>query len=492
VLFLCNYILAETRQSFLCCTQEAGTLPQKAMMELSMLCNRMRFMTLLLGLTALSGCDVPLESQGINFGAPTQPMPADMQSAMAIGTNAARATAKVDYCTANAAPAASEAAMKTQITDMITSMMSPSGSGSAPLVEGGVAINIAKMIGQAAFNGYKTGRAMAGMREQDTNDSDLQPGTIGPFGLRNFGRNLHNRYMHPAMQSAMTGADTADQTNSTPFWRGLGDYYESYFDGEFVDRFGNKLAKPGLGTSTKDGASQTATVTDTDIAGAVAVFIEYVADRVVSTPVWVSETDDTGAMAKDNALYYYPGGTTDEPTAASLGFTKALLLDGEPASKQLPGEPTARTPAPPEGLGITKLKARVIRYISDAAGTEADVLGGAVAGTFGGVGVAFGPFGKLSFGDNQTLQTLLKSALAHAFTRAAEQVGCEIISRISVPDIPTDEAKMPGSDKQAFAAAMMRQGREIPPGKMREMMAREKMFDLHNEIVHLSRMKISE
>ena len=60
-------------------------------------------------------------------------------------------------------------------------------------------INIAKMIGQAAFNGYKTGRAMAGMQDTDTNDSDLQPGTIGPFGLRNFGRNLHNRYMHPAM-----------------------------------------------------------------------------------------------------------------------------------------------------------------------------------------------------------------------------------------------------------------------------------------------------
>ena len=104
-----------------------------------MLCNRMRFMTLLLGLTALSGCDVPLESQGINFGAPTQQMPEAMQSAMAIGTRAAKATAKVDYCTAGAAPAATAAAMKTHITDMITSMMSPSGSGSAPLVEGGVA-----------------------------------------------------------------------------------------------------------------------------------------------------------------------------------------------------------------------------------------------------------------------------------------------------------------------------------------------------------------
>jgi hypothetical protein len=76
------------------------------------------------------------------------------------------------------------------------------------------------------------------------------------------------------------------------------------------------------------------------------------------------------------------------------------------------------------------LKAQAIAYLANTGATRTSTLGGLVTGSFGGLGVSLGVFGKISIGDNQTLQTIVKTALSHAAARAAEQASYLALSQI--------------------------------------------------------------
>lgn len=180
--------------------------------------------------------------------------------------------------------------------------------------------------------------------------------------------------------------------SKTEFLIHLVAYYSAYYNGNFVDRFGNKFNKPTFSGS----------INDTDISDAVAVFVELLADEVTQTPVW---TDNN---------HYYPAGSTDEPTALSSGLVT----------------PTALVSTSSE-CGINLLKAQAIYYIGNAASTKASSLGGLVTGGFGGFEVGLGFLGKFSVGDNQTLQEIIKTILAHTAARAAEQASYTVLSRVS-------------------------------------------------------------
>lgn len=211
------------------------------------------------------------------------------------------------------------------------------------------------------------------------------PGSLSNADFRTFARDLSNSTLNPVVAGASTTA-----TSQQIFWKNLVNYYEAYFSGTFTDRFGNTLPKP----------SMTSTISDEEISGVVAVFIELLSDAILPTPGWKDPASGT----------YYPGASKTRSTYFAVGVTKA----GPNQEGQITPE------AQSTECGITPLKAMAMTYLANTASTRASTLGGLVTGGFGGVNVGLGILGKFSIGDNQTLQTIVKTALSHATARAAE------------------------------------------------------------------------
>jgi hypothetical protein len=173
-------------------------------------------------------------------------------------------------------------------------------------------------------------------------------------------------------------------------------YETAYFKGQFTDRFGTTLTKPTLAL----------TITDQEISAVLTTFLEALADDLFSTtPVW-----------KDANNNYYPGDNTSEPTF--------LTFPGAPAAVLLVDS----------GCGMTKLKSDALAYLSGKASTWAAGGTGFVLGSLG--GVAGGPvlvWGKLSIGDNKTLQTVAQTMLAGAAKRATFEALKDVLINIDQP-----------------------------------------------------------
>jgi hypothetical protein len=207
--------------------------------------------------------------------------------------------------------------------------------------------------------------------------------------FKTFAKTMRNLLVSPtlavgALQSGSPVSTAAKSGDSVTFKSAFVSYFSAYYKGSFVDRFGTKLAKPGISR----------TISDAEIASAIKVMWELVFDYTLHTPVWKSGTT------------YYPGATTEVPTAvaAKLIVAQDLLADAD--SKH---------------CGITALKAEAIEYLSNAAADRAAALGGLVGGSFGGFHFGFGVMGKLSIGDNQMLQAVVKMSLSETAGRAAEE-----------------------------------------------------------------------
>lgn len=170
-------------------------------------------------------------------------------------------------------------------------------------------------------------------------------------------------------------------------------YFSAYYKGKYVDRFGDTLAKPVISR----------TIGNTEIAGAAQVLLELLMDYGFRTPVWVDASGN-----------YYPGAAKKDtpPTVIAAGIVGPtnLLKAGEEHK-----------------CGITQLKAEAIEYLANAASARASAVGGLVGGSFGGLHFGLGVFGKLSIGDNQTLQVLVKTSLGKFFERAAEEVSYRVL-----------------------------------------------------------------
>jgi len=59
-------------------------------------------------------------------------------------------------------------------------------------------------------------------------------------------------------------------------------------------------------------------------------------------------------------------------------------------------------------------------------------VGGISGGSFGGFGVSLGAFGKVSVGDNQTVQVVIKTVLAKVAERVAADASYRVLYK--VPD----------------------------------------------------------
>jgi hypothetical protein len=191
---------------------------------------------------------------------------------------------------------------------------------------------------------------------------------------------------------------TANSANAKLFRDTLAKYFSAYYQGGYVDRFGDTIPKPILAQN----------VGNTELAGVASVFLDFMMDYSLRTPVW-----------KDKNGNFWPGNSKTPPTATTIPnfiITLSLLDDGDS-----------------QKCGITPLKAEAIEYIAKAAGNRASMLAGTFGSSIGGIHIGIGVLGKLSIGDNQTLQVLTKTSLSKTFERAGEESAYRILTYIGYP-----------------------------------------------------------
>jgi hypothetical protein len=165
-------------------------------------------------------------------------------------------------------------------------------------------------------------------------------------------------------------------------------YLKAYYDGNFYDRMGTAISKPQLPNSLTNFS-----VPDSEIVAAETVLLEFLIDCIDPTPV-MGDKDDHPA-----GTTYYPGGSTNEPTALTTGLASYVTL-------------------PPDGCGITLKNVWVLKDLANAASDQAAAVGGLIANTPGGISFGLGVLGKISIGDNQTLSDLVKTAVSDVALRA--------------------------------------------------------------------------
>lgn len=210
-------------------------------------------------------------------------------------------------------------------------------------------------------------------------------------------------------------------------------YEADYFNGNFIDRFGNSIPKPQISN----------TVSNDDIAGALTVLLEAIADEIFpDTPVWAAVLAEKPGKAADSAAspskaggrVYYPGGSSKPP---SVLVFRAKREGKEPENLADPiFDPNAEKD--PSGCGMTKLKAEALIYVSGKASTWASGQAGLVLGALGGANFGLPiVLGKISIGDNKTLQIIVQTALAFTARRAAYEATWPLLYQIDEPRLGT-------------------------------------------------------
>jgi len=194
-----------------------------------------------------------------------------------------------------------------------------------------------------------------------------------------------------------TSAPATGDPATDGFWDRLRGYYTAYYDGEFVNYFGQKLEKP----------KRSLTVSNEDIANATVVFIELLFDESLKTPVWV------------NGKKYYPGGTDAMPTVAKLKYRKPTEIAGGT-----------------RGCGINVPKANTIKYLAHTFSTAATTESALAVNSFGGIELGFGMLGKINIGDNQTLTTLIQASVSEIVGRLTVELAHPILANLDFGDLP--------------------------------------------------------
>lgn len=214
------------------------------------------------------------------------------------------------------------------------------------------------------------------------------PSRITHRQLKAFADKFFDLQLRPTLMSGRRG-DEGGQA--------FAGYFEAYYNGKFVDRLGMSVQKPSFLSSSS--IPLNLTIPNADIAAAFAVLLEYMIDLFDPTPV-MGDTKTPGDQTK-----FYPGGKVDSrPTALGLNFAEYRQL-------------------PASGCGVTIKSVPILSMLAHAAGDRATALGGLVSDSFGGLGVSFGGFGKVSIGDNQTVATLVKTAASRVAARATFAAG---------------------------------------------------------------------
>jgi hypothetical protein len=191
----------------------------------------------------------------------------------------------------------------------------------------------------------------------------------------------------PNLQALAAGS-SASTTSRPKLDAALVGYLKAYYDGKFYDRMGTAVTKPQLPTSLTNFS-----IPDSEIVAAETVLLEFLVDSIDATPV-MGNND-----GHPDGTTYYPGASTNEPTALAVGLASYVVL-------------------PADGCGITQKNVWVLKDLANGASDQAAAVGGLIVNTPGGISFGLGVLGKISIGDNQTLSDLVKTAASDLALRA--------------------------------------------------------------------------
>ena len=194
-------------------------------------------------------------------------------------------------------------------------------------------------------------------------------------------------------------------------------YFTAYYEGNFIDRFGNSVTKPEISL----------TIPDTEIAAALTFMLEYVADLIDPTPVLGDQDIDPKTQKFPANTTFYPGGkNTKEPTAliANLAKYKNIAKND---------------------CGVTTANAPLLKEVANAAGDRAAAISGLVSQSWGGISFGLGVLGKFSIGDNQTVGTIVKTAATRLGSRLSYAASYWALDNVGQGQAP---AAAPGGTPQ--------------------------------------------
>ena len=250
--------------------------------------------------------------------------------------------------------------------------------------------------------------AISGLDQQQIEVNNFAaPTNISLGQLKAFADKLVDKGLQPdiAGSTAPGAANPTQPATQKP--NALAAYFTAYYQGKFYDRFSQSVSKPSLST----------TIPDTEIAAALTVLVEYIADLVDPTPVLgdtqkpgVADVQAPGAAPPSPTTTYYPGKSSDEPTALSAGLATYRDIKGNQC-------------------GVTTDNAPVLLAIANAAGDRAATISGLVSQSWGGVSVGLGVLGKFSIGDNQTLGTIVKTAATRLGARISYAASYHVLDK---------------------------------------------------------------
>lgn len=204
-----------------------------------------------------------------------------------------------------------------------------------------------------------------------------------PLRLPDFSAKDMERFMEAFAETALRGQQYQETDTGVPVLRSAGDqsaraanlfaqYYRAYIKGEFVTRFGVKLAKPDIGK----------TIGNEMLSNTLAVFLEAVSDLSLHTPVLQSE----------DGKKFYPGQNDKQPTAAVLKIVDVEKISSDSSA-----------------CGITDKEAEAISWLANLAEEKSAIVSGLVLESFSGIELSFVLGGHFAIGDNQTLAALTKT-----------------------------------------------------------------------------------
>ncbi len=226
--------------------------------------------------------------------------------------------------------------------------------------------------------------------KKDAKDiKDIQPSKITTCEIKDFlnvfSSNFGDLFSDPKrVEGRLTMESNSGQLTQEQV---LITYYKEYFDNNYVNRYGVKLAKPGVSASFSNGKLNGSINNDT-ITGLITVFFEAVLDFNERVPVNPKDYDPNNQ----------PTGMKDFPNLVIKGVE----------DKTKPN-------------GLDKLHWEIIHYASSATASGAQALTGLIIKSIGGTNLGFvAAYAKISIGDNTTLNKMIDTALELTLRRDSE------------------------------------------------------------------------
>ena len=265
----------------------------------------------------------------------------------------------------------------------------------AELRNDNVTNQLATMFANVSGHAQLAGAGLAVSEQADEINRKATPSNISHEDLKTFTYRVLE-YLHPKANPTVALLTAQEKQE----WQDFIVYLTAYYEGKFVDRFGQPIKNPSLSLDLP----LAVTVTDADIAATLTFLLEFVFDMIDPTPVLgdAKTREEIGDKTK-----FFPGGDAkNRPTA--------LLIERRHYEFIPEGGPGI--------CGVTQKNIAVLAGLAGTAGDRAALISGLIANSVGGIEVGLGVLGKISLGDNQTLTIVVKifaSRLARRLSYAA-------------------------------------------------------------------------